>query len=154
MRREKNRNHTLSSYISSKHNVCKMVTKPKDTISEITPILWVCLDRTYFAEIENWKHYSKIIFKCVNSTVGPIFNEKVAEKWNLWVSCTVHGTHKIDKGAKKSTNYGYCSWTVAVVPLNAWAAKKKKGKKKKKEETQTWNTTSGSKPHLSLLSLV
>ena len=41
---------------------------------------------------ENWKlklktekHYSKIIFKCVNSTVGPIFNKKVAEKWNLWV---------------------------------------------------------------------
>ena len=23
---------------------------------------------------ENWKHYSKIIFKCVNSSVGPIFN--------------------------------------------------------------------------------
>ena len=36
-------------------------------------------------KIENWKHYSKIIFKCVNSAVGPIFNEKVAEKWNLWV---------------------------------------------------------------------
>jgi len=25
-------------------------------------------------KIENWKHYNKIIFKCVNSTVGPIFN--------------------------------------------------------------------------------
>ena len=23
---------------------------------------------------ENWKHCSKIIFKCVNSIVGPIFN--------------------------------------------------------------------------------
>ena len=23
---------------------------------------------------ENWKYCSKIIFKCVNSTVGPIFN--------------------------------------------------------------------------------
>ena len=45
--------------------------------------LWDCLDRTYFAEIENWKYYSKIIFKCVNSTVGPIFNEKIDEKWNL-----------------------------------------------------------------------
>ena len=31
------------------------------------------------------KHCSKIIFKCVNSTVKPIFNEKDAEKWNLWV---------------------------------------------------------------------
>ena len=32
---------------------------------------------------ENWKHCSKIIFKCVNSTVRPIFNEKIVEKWNL-----------------------------------------------------------------------
>ena len=31
----------------------------------------------------NWKHCSKIIFKYVNSAVGPIFNEKVAEKWSL-----------------------------------------------------------------------
>ena len=47
----------------------------------------VCLDTA-----ENWKlklktekHCSKIIFKCVNSTVGPIYNEKVAKKWNLWI---------------------------------------------------------------------
>ena len=40
----------------------------------------VRLDRTYFVETENWKHCSKIIFKCMNSTVGPIFNEKVTEK--------------------------------------------------------------------------
>ena len=45
----------------------------------------VNLDRTYFAKTENWKHCSKIIFKYVNSTVGPIVNEKVTEKWNLWV---------------------------------------------------------------------
>ena len=32
-----------------------------------------------------WNHCSKIIFKCVNSTVRPIFNEKVAKKWNLWI---------------------------------------------------------------------
>ena len=32
-----------------------------------------------------WNYCSKIIFKCVNSTVGPIFNEKVVKKWNLWV---------------------------------------------------------------------
>ena len=53
----------------------------------------VCLDRTYFAKIENWKHCSKIIFKCMNSTVRYIFNEKVAEKWDLWVLWIVHGTH-------------------------------------------------------------
>ena len=46
----------------------------------------------HFDTAENWKlklktekYCSKIIFKCVNSTVGPIFNEKVTEKWNLWV---------------------------------------------------------------------
>ena len=52
--------------------------------------LWDCLDRTYFTETKNWKYYSKIIFKCVNSAVGPIFNEKVVEKWNLWIyeQCT------------------------------------------------------------------
>ena len=45
--------------------------------------IWVCLDRTYFIETENWKHYSKIIFKYVNSTVELIFNEKVDKKWSL-----------------------------------------------------------------------
>ena len=52
--------------------------------------LWVHLDRTYFAKIENWKHCNKVIFKCVNSVMGPIFNEKVTEKWSLWVheQCT------------------------------------------------------------------
>ena len=32
-----------------------------------------------------WNHCSKIIFKCVNNTVRPIFNEKIAKKWNFWV---------------------------------------------------------------------
>ena len=48
------------------------------------------MDRTHFAETENWKYCSKIIFKCVNSAVGPIFNEKVVEKWSLWDPWTVH----------------------------------------------------------------
>ena len=66
----------------------------------------------------------------MNSAVGLIFNEKVAEKWNLWVLCTVHGTHKTDKGAEKSTNYSYCSWTVAwtvvVVPPKHVHSREKK----------------------------
>ena len=50
----------------------------------------VYLETVYFAENwklknVNWKHCSKIIFKCVNSTVEPIFNEKVAKKWSLGV---------------------------------------------------------------------
>ena len=39
-----------------------------------------CLDRTYFAETENWKHSSKIIFKYVNSAMGLVFNVKVVRK--------------------------------------------------------------------------
>ena len=51
--------------------------------------VWINL---IFAETENWnwKHCSKIIFKCVNSTVRPIFNEKVSEKCNLWDPWTMH----------------------------------------------------------------
>ena len=50
----------------------------------------------YSWKLKTEKHYSKIIFKYVNSIVRPIFNEEVAEKWNLWVCkqctvCTVHG---------------------------------------------------------------
>ena len=47
----------------------------------------------------------------------PIFNEKVPEKWGLWVPWTVHGTH-------------LCDWK--VVEKSNCAAKKKK---KKKENT-------------------
>ena len=36
------------------------------------------LNTAYFAE--NWKHYSKIIFKYMNSDVRPIFNESFVEK--------------------------------------------------------------------------
>ena len=36
---------------------------------------------TYFAE--NWKYCNKIIFKCVNSAVRPIFNENFVEKRGL-----------------------------------------------------------------------
>ena len=49
--------------------------------------VWIQL---IFAETENWKHCSEIIFKCVNSAVIFIFNEKIAEKCNLWDSWTVH----------------------------------------------------------------
>ena len=43
--------------------------------------LKMCLNTTYFAE--NWKHYSKIIFKYVNNAVEPIFNENFVEKRGL-----------------------------------------------------------------------
>ena len=80
-----------------------------------------------------WNHCSKIIFKCVNSTVGPIFNEKVAKKWNLWV----HKQYMITVCCRKVNIYGYCllnsTWTVTAFCQNAW----KKKKKEQKRETQT-----------------
>ena len=71
----------------------------------------VNLDRTYFAKTENWKHCSKIIFKYVNSTVGPIVNEKVTEKWNLWVH-EQYTDAQFSEGLVKSC--GYSAWTVAA----------------------------------------
>ena len=71
------------------------------TTASMNILFRVCLDRTYFAKIENWKHCSKIIFKCVNSIVRLIFNEKVTEKWCLWVreQCT-NALFTIEKSTK------------------------------------------------------
>ena len=51
------------------------VKKLSDEKSLSKQALRIRLDTT-----ENRKHYNKIIFKYVNSTVGPIFNENVIEK--------------------------------------------------------------------------
>ena len=72
---------------------------------------WNVRVRLATAENWNWKHYSKIIFKCVNSTVEPIFNEKVVEKWSLWDPwivhrCTIHRTHKPHFSATFSLKMG------------------------------------------------
>ena len=108
-------------------------------INNLDSTFRVCLDITYFAETENRKYYSKIIFKCVNSVVEPIFNEKVPETWNLWVyeqcmnalftvekstfACTVH--------SGKVNLCGYCSMNSShITPCNAW-------KKKRKVNSQT-----------------
>ena len=56
---------------------------------------------------ENWKYYNKIIFKCVNSTMGPNFEKKFTELDNLWVSWTVHGTHYI--GPKRTETEFQCN---------------------------------------------
>ena len=69
--------------------------------------------------------------------MGPIFNEKIAEKWNLWVheQCTIY-TDWLKKNRKVKV-CGYCSlnntWT--VVADSQTRAKKKK----KKTQTQTRN---------------
>ena len=52
--------------------------------------LWCVWILLILLKIESWKHYSKIIFKCVNSAVWPIFNESFVEKIGLWGSWIVH----------------------------------------------------------------
>ena len=91
-------------------------------------ILGVCLDWVYFHW--NWKYCSEIIFKCVNSVVEPIFNEKVAEKWSLWVPC-IDVLKMVEKQNFRLLFMHY-TWTVAFV--SNYACKKKKKKKKEKEE--------------------
>ena len=87
-----------------------------------------------------WNHCSKIIFKCVNSTVGPIFNEKVAKKWNLWV----HEQYIMHCLLRKSGLCGYCSlnstWTVTAFCQNAWKKKKKKNAKRRRSKRGSKHT--------------
>ena len=102
--------------------------------------LWIYLDRTYFAEIENLKHCSKIIFKCVNSAVRLIFNEKVAKNWNLWVheQCT-----DALFTVKKSTFAATVQWTIAALLQNAWKQKKNKKKRTKTQLVKRRRSFSG-----------
>ena len=81
---------------------------------------------------ENWRHYSKIIFKRVNSTVGPIFNEKINKKLNLWVREQCIRTLFTEERSKIAA---IVAWTVAACGKNAWKKKKKK-KKKRRNATQ------------------
>ena len=109
---------------------------------------------------ENWKlknTLTKIIFKCVNSTMGSIFNKKkVAEKWDLWVPCTIHRTHWCAKKGRKSQTLRLLfmnnAWTVAVtmtfvsqrlkrVPKKKKKKKKKKNARRKRAEFFNWIQT-------------
>ena len=90
----------------------------------------------YSWKLKTEKYCSKIIFKCVNSTVRPIFNEKIAEKWNLWVheQCIVciDWLKKCKKSQILQLLFMHCAWTVAASLTNAWK------RKEKKRKTQTW----------------
>ena len=84
-----------------------------------------------------WNHCSKIIFKCVNNTVGPIFNEKVAKKWNLWV----HKQYMMHCLLQKSQHLRLLfieQYMNSNHVLPKRVKKKKKKNKKQKRNTQTW----------------
>ena len=79
--------------------------------------------QTYFTK--NWKHCSKIIFKCVNNVVWPFFNESLGEK-------EVYGSRKqCTRPTGKDRNMFL-------------------KKKKKKPKCRHWNVDSVSKWILSL----
>ena len=129
--------HTWPKVWSSIHALSKTIVNygSESNESSLLPTLfgsvWIQL------KTENWKlklkiekYCSKIIFKCVNSTVGPIFNEKVAEKWNLWICEQYMMCFDWLKKVWKVKICGYCllnsTWTVTASLKNVWKKKKKK----------------------------
>ena len=86
----------------------------------------------YSWKLKAKKYYNKIIFKCVNNIVKSIFNEKVTEKWNLWVYKQY--TVCIDwlKKIRKVKFYDYCSCTC----INRSSKSHKHVKKIKRKITQ------------------
>ena len=64
----------------------------------------------------------------MNSTVEPIFNEKVPEKWNLWVCEQYIGAlFTIEKSTNAAIVHDQCS---RIIPWNVLKQKKKKKKRK------------------------
>ena len=66
--------------------------------------------------------------------MGPIFNEKMAEKWKLWVreQCT-GALFTMEKSTFVATIHEQCMNSSRITPWNAW-------KKKKNAETVTYKT--------------
>ena len=66
----------------------------------------------------------------------PIFNEKVAEKWSLWVPWTVHGLTDVLKMAEKSkfSATAHAQYMNSSLCLQLRMQKKKKKKKENAEE--------------------
>ena len=102
---------------------CSMYSNNNTTIVELglCIVKWkLILNRTYFTETENWKYYSKIIFKCVNNIVGPILIKK-------WLKFDVCGIREQCTDAL---------FTADLVNNYSWKRKKKK-RRKRRLKTQT-----------------
>ena len=70
---------------------------------------------------ENWKHCSKIIFKCVKSTVKPIFN--IFNTWTVLIQY-INGITPVQGN--------FCLYTVNLLFM------RKKKKKRRKREMKMW----------------
>ena len=91
---------------------------------------------------ENWKHCSKIIFKCVNSAVGPIFNEKIDKKNEICGSVNSAQMHcSRTTGQKLWLLFIYRTWIVPPVGGKGVGKKEKEGKTQKLKTQQTWIQT-------------
>ena len=114
----------------------KNITIMNAKMSLLILILWHKGLFGYSWKLKTEKHCNKIIFKYVNSTVEPIFNEKVDKKWYLWVR-------------EQCTN---ALFTVEKVSLYGWKQKKEKRKKKDWNTfcAQTWTQNAQTKHSLSV----
>ena len=83
-----------------------------------------------------WNHCSKIIFKCVNSIVRPIFNEKIDKKWNLWVHEQYTDALFTEKSQHLRLLFMYCSLNSSRIPSEMREKKKKKKTKRMKTQLQ------------------
>ena len=92
-----------------------------------------------------WNHCSKIIFKCVNSTVGPIFNEKIDKKWNLWVHKQY--TNTLFTGKSQHLRLLFMQ---QCINSNHIPPKTRKKKKKKNAKRRQWNADVLSKLSLNI----
>ena len=95
-----------------------------------------------------WNHCSKIIFKCVNSTVGPIFNKKVVKKWHLWV----HEQYIMYCWRQKSQHLRLLFIEQYMNSNRVLPKRVKKKKKKKKRKTQMWEENVDPNIHLDFTS--
>ena len=115
---------------------------PKSFLSKIRRKLRVCLDRTYFAD---WKHCSKIIFKCVNSDVGPFLMKKLLKRG----ICGSMNSAQMHCSLWKSQHLRLLFMKQCMnsnrIPWNAWKPKKKK---RKTQNVQTSKRNALSKHHL------
>ena len=115
----------------------------------------MCLDWTYF--YWNWKYCSEIIFKCVNSIVGPIFNTKVVKKYNLWNrEQYIYALFIIDKVKLKKKKKKWKTWrknvnvsfianqtvTICTVNIQSQYSQLEKRYKDKKLKSYAWTLES------------
>ena len=86
-----------------------------------------------------WNHCSKIIFKCVNNAVRPIFNEKIDKKWICGSvnSARMYCSQKTSQ--KLWLPFMYRIWTVATCGEKTRVKKKKKKKEGRQKQNPDAN---------------